>query len=137
MSENGAMRSLGPGRSTSTPTVRPSSALTRRTRSMSASWAAGTPCERLMRMTSAPAAITFLNTGSSHEAGPMDATILVRRTACPSVCWFPGALIAPRASATAQRFDRENGTEVTCRLDRGYSRRRPGAAIGSVFPSGT
>ncbi len=83
-SGNGAMRSFGPGRSTSTPTVRCSSALTRRTRSTSASWAAGSPWDRLTRITSAPAAMTFRRTGSSHEAGPMDATIFVRRTACPS-----------------------------------------------------
>ena len=87
---------------------------TRRTRSTSASWVAGSPCDRLMRITSAPAAISLRRTGSSHEAGPRDATILVRRTACAFLqltsraCPPPAvAVLRPARSTTA------HGSEVT------------------------
>ena len=73
------MRSLGPGRSCRIATWRPAAADAARTRSAFSAWISRLPWEKFSRATSRPAATIRVSVSMSCEAGPMVATILVRR----------------------------------------------------------
>ena len=62
-------------------TARPARFAASRTRSATSAWSSALPWEKLSRATSIPAATIFTRTSGSREAGPMVATILVRRMA--------------------------------------------------------
>ncbi len=75
-----AARTLGPGRSTSTPTVRPTSSAACRTRPIRSTVSATGPWARDRRAMSIPAPIIARRVTMSSDAGPTVATILVRRS---------------------------------------------------------
>src|SRR3954469_24694758 len=78
-SRSAPIRIFGPGRSCSTATWRPTRPAALRIRSMVSACSRRVPCEKLSRATSIPASIILSRTSGSREAGPMVATILVRR----------------------------------------------------------
>ena len=78
-SGNSAARILGPGRSARMPTVRPASAATVRMRAMRSSDSSSGPCARERRAMSMPSSMRARRVDGDSEAGPMVATIFVRR----------------------------------------------------------
>ena len=74
------MRSFGPGRSCRIATARPARPAALRTRSATSACSSALPCEKFSRATSMPAATMRTRTSGSRDAGPMVATIFVRRT---------------------------------------------------------
>ena len=72
-------RSLGPGRSPSSPTSRPAISHASRIVAMRSACSGGVACEKLTRRTSAPARISSTRWSRSLVAGPTVATIFVRR----------------------------------------------------------
>src|SRR5215217_1237027 len=78
-SRSGPIRILGPGRSCSTATWRPTLPAALRMRSIVSACSRRVPCEKLSRATSIPASIIRTSVSGSREAGPMVATIFVRR----------------------------------------------------------
>ena len=77
------MRSLGPGRSCRTATWRPARPAASRTASAVPACSSAVPWEKFRRATSIPASTMRTSTSGSREAGPMVATILVRRIPTP------------------------------------------------------
>src|SRR5918999_143568 len=73
------IRSLGPGRSWRMATERPARSAAARTRSAVSACSSALPWEKFRRATSIPASIICTRTSGSREAGPMVATIFVRR----------------------------------------------------------
>ena len=73
------MRSLGPGRSWRIATCRPARSAAVRTRWAVSAWSDRVPWEKFSRATSIPAATIRSSVCTSREAGPIVATILVRR----------------------------------------------------------
>ena len=102
------IRSLGPGRSCMIATGSPARFAASRTRDAVSACSSAVPCEKFSRATSMPASIMRTSTSGSREAGPIVATIFVRRMArregsgqargTPS-CWItsPSALRRPPA----------------------------------------
>ena len=74
-----SIRSFGPGRSPSRPTSRPASCEASRAIATLAACSSRVPCEKLSRKTSAPARISSAIRSTERVAGPIVATILVRR----------------------------------------------------------
>ena len=72
-------RILGPGRSARMPTVRPDSAATVRMRAIRSSDSSSGPCARERRAMSMPSSMRARRVDGDSEAGPMVATIFVRR----------------------------------------------------------
>src|SRR5262245_59728956 len=81
---NSPSRKRGPWRSSSNPTGFPAFLDAARIRSMTRRCSAWVPWEKLRRATSIPARIMRAMTAGSDEAGPIVATILVRRTGIES-----------------------------------------------------
>ena len=79
----GPVRSFGPGRSTSTPTVLSSAAAAARATAARSACTSGVPCAALSRTTSTPAWSSALSASGSDVAGPIVATILVLRIPLP------------------------------------------------------
>jgi hypothetical protein len=73
------MRSFGPGRSPSRPTSRPAIFDASRTMLTFSACSSRVPCEKLSRKTSAPAWIRLTSLSTERVAGPIVATIFVRR----------------------------------------------------------
>ena len=73
------IRSFGPGRSPSSPTSRPARSAAWRASSIVSACSCGSPWAKLSRSTSAPAAINSVSVCSERLAGPIVATIFVRR----------------------------------------------------------
>ncbi len=73
------MRILGPGRSWRIATWRPALEAAVRTRSAFSAWISRLPCEKFSRATSIPPSTIRASVSGSLEAGPMVATIFVRR----------------------------------------------------------
>ncbi len=67
------------------PSGRPIDSSIRRSRRYFSMDESRDPCDRLMRITSAPASIMSLRTASDSEAGPMVAMIFVRRITLSSM----------------------------------------------------
>ena len=78
-SASGPIRSLGPGRSCRIATCRPARPAASRTSLAVSACSSAVPCEKFSRATSMPASIRRTSTSGSREAGPIVATILVRR----------------------------------------------------------
>lgn len=72
-------RSLGPGKSARTATLRRSAAAASRRRATRRTCSSVVPCEKLMRATSTPASSTARRTAGGSVAGPSVATMRVRR----------------------------------------------------------
>ena len=72
-------RIRGPCKSTSTATGWPARSAAQRTLAIQRARSSGVPCEALMRMTFAPASSNAAIASSDPVAGPIVATILVRR----------------------------------------------------------
>ena len=81
-SSSGPIRSLGPGRSWRIATGRSSRSAAARTRWAVRAFSSGVPWEKFSRTTSIPASIIRVSVSTSSEAGPIVATILVRRSTC-------------------------------------------------------
>ena len=79
-SANFAARTFGPGRSTRMPTLTPSSSATARMRRNRSIPSSKVPCASPIRATFIPARTISRRVVSSSEAGPMVATIFVRRS---------------------------------------------------------
>ena len=73
------MRSFGPGRSCMIATERPARLAASRTREAISACSSALPWEKFSRATSIPASIIRTRTSGSREAGPIVATIFVRR----------------------------------------------------------
>src|SRR5215218_806522 len=73
------IRSFGPGRSWRIATDLPARLAASRTRCAVSACSSALPWEKFRRATSIPASIIWTRTSGSREAGPMVATILVRR----------------------------------------------------------
>ena len=73
------MRSFGPGRSCRIATWRPARPAASRTRRAVSACSSALPWEKFSRATSIPASTIRASTSGSREAGPMVATIFVRR----------------------------------------------------------
>ena len=73
------MRSFGPGRSCRIATGRPARFAASRTRCAVSACSSALPWEKFSRATSMPASTMRTSTSGSREAGPMVATIFVRR----------------------------------------------------------
>ena len=73
------IRSFGPGRSWRIATERPARLAASRTRWAVSACSSALPWEKLSRATSIPASTIWTRTSGSREAGPMVATIFVRR----------------------------------------------------------
>ena len=71
--------SFGPGRSWRIATWRPALDAAARIRSAFSAWSSRLPCEKFSRATSTPASIIRRRVSGSCEAGPIVATIFVRR----------------------------------------------------------
>src|SRR5579875_2219319 len=80
------MRSFGPGRSWRIATCRPTAAAAARTRRAFSACSSRSPWEKFSRATSIPARTIRSSVWGSREAGPMVATILVRRIEPASYC---------------------------------------------------
>src|SRR3954454_21144814 len=128
-STSGPIRSLGPGRSCSSATGRPARPAASRT-----SWAVAACCScvpwlKFNRATSMPASIMRTSVSGLPEAGPMVATIFVRRlirqVTVLRACWDPacGRGTGGRPGAT----ERPLQPEVTVLLDDGAVGRQPAA----------
>ena len=74
-----SIRSLGPGRSPSRPTSRPAACDASRAIATFSACSSRLPWEKLSRKTSAPARISSAIVSTERVAGPIVATILVRR----------------------------------------------------------
>src|SRR3954452_5108895 len=72
-------RSLGPGRSCRMATGRPARPAASRTRATFSACSSSEPCEKFNRATSMPASTMRASTSGLRDAGPMVATIFVRR----------------------------------------------------------
>src|SRR5688572_815826 len=96
------VRILGPERSCSSAIGR--SSLEAIARAASTPWrcCSCSPWEKLRRITSTPASISWSSTGRSREAGPTVATILVRRTRV-SIAARAGRTIMPAVAARARQ----------------------------------
>src|SRR5918997_6100504 len=73
------IRSFGPGRSCRIATERPARFAASRTSRTVSACSSAVPCEKFSRATSIPASTIRTRVSGSREAGPMVATILVRR----------------------------------------------------------
>src|SRR5437588_2636602 len=73
------IRTFGPGRSCRIATCRPARPAALRMRSAFSAWISRFPCEKFRRATSSPACTIRASVSGSREAGPIVATILVRR----------------------------------------------------------
>ena len=73
------MRSFGPGRSCRIATWRPARPAASRTSCAVSACSSALPCEKFRRATSIPASTMRTSTSGSREAGPIVATIFVRR----------------------------------------------------------
>ena len=78
-SSSAPMRIFGPGRSWRIATWRPAALAAARTRSAFSAWISRLPCEKFSRATSIPASTIRRSVSGSWDAGPIVATILVRR----------------------------------------------------------
>src|SRR6266545_30427 len=74
------MRIFGPCRSAMIPTSLPSFCAASRTWRARSTWSEASPCEKLRRTTTTPAASMRSSTSGSLQAGPRVATILVARS---------------------------------------------------------
>ena len=86
-SVSGPMRSFGPGRSCSTATWRPARPAAWRTSDAVSACSSAVPWEKFRRATSIPASTMRTSTSGSRDAGPMVATIFVRRMSPPHVSY--------------------------------------------------
>src|SRR5262245_1479524 len=84
------VRIFGPARSCSRATARPRRSAISRAAFMTARCSSGAPWEKFSRTTSTPASIRASRVRGSRDAGPMVATILVRRMD-QSIAGPPGA----------------------------------------------
>jgi hypothetical protein len=73
------IRIFGPGRSWRIATWRPALAAAARIRSAFSAWISRLPCEKFSRATSIPACTIRASVSGSRDAGPIVATIFVRR----------------------------------------------------------
>ena len=78
-SASSPIRSLGPGRSWRIATGRPARPAASRTSSTVSAWTSWLACEKFSRATSMPASTISTSVSRSREAGPIVATIFVRR----------------------------------------------------------
>src|SRR3954454_17812860 len=81
-SRRAPMRSFGPGRSCRIATWRPARPAASRTSRAVSACSSALPWEKFSRATSIPASTMRARTSGSREAGPMVATIFVRRCIC-------------------------------------------------------
>ena len=85
------------------PTRRPAAVAAARTRSAFSACSCRSPCEKFSRATSIPASTIFNRVSGSREAGPIVATIFVRRmspaTVAPDVRMTARCGVLPRSCA--------------------------------------
>src|SRR3954468_2830471 len=96
-SRRAPMRSFGPGRSCRIATWRPARPAASRTSRAVSACSSALPWEKFSRATSIPASTMRASTSGSRDAGPMVATIFVRR------CIYAGTVQITRARPSGER----------------------------------
>ncbi len=130
------IRIFGPCRSAINASGRPTAACTARTRRALSSCSSCVPWEKLSRTPSMPASTSAASVSSSFDAGPMVATIFVRRS---GGCINAGYRAAERGPTRIHRFVTElllDPQELVVLRDAIGARRRPGLDLPGVHGDG-